>query len=385
MDTPVSCSRPAGQVKYLILALTTRCNLRCRYCYHGNPEKRLDMAPSTLERALQRAEHGSGPLHIQLTGGEPCLVPDLIEAACRQARQMKRSLTMGLQSNGACLTSRVIELIRTFGLQVGVSLDGSPLVQESLRGHAAETLRGLMLLEREQIAFRVTTVVSQENVGQLDRLAWLLAAFRQAQGIGLDLLVAKGNGAIVDHAPRPAQPEAMVRGIQALVKALEGINGQRETPLRLREWDLVRRMLKRTDAQPERLFCQAAQGASLAVHPDGRCFPCGQSLGDDRFAVGLDDPLLPMLPPASLRFCREVCDGCPLENRCPGDCPSRLFYNPAPARSLACVLYQTLAAACGAGQRQDADVVSSDAPVMVSIKNGGNHAVFEAGFTAPGR
>lgn len=357
MATALLSPASAGQINYLILALTTRCNLRCRYCYHGDPETRLDMAPSILQRAVMRAATGSGPLHIQLTGGEPCLVPELIEPACRLAQQLQRPLTMGIQVNGTCLNQRVIALMRDYRLQVGVSLDGSPRVQESLRGQAAETLRGLMLLERERIPFRVTTVVSQENVAQLDRLALLLAGFPQAQGIGLDLLVAKGNGAIVDHSPCPAQPEAMVRGVQALIKALEGINGQRQMPLRLREWDLVRRMLKRTGPQAERLFCQAAQGASLAVHPDGRCFPCGQSMGDERFAGGLDAPA-PLLPQTSLHSSRPDCSGCPLENRCPGDCPSRLLYNPAPARTLACTLYQTLAAACMAEQRPQIDCSS---------------------------
>ncbi|MGE4560821.1 MAG: radical SAM protein, partial [Desulfobulbus sp.] len=209
-----------GQINFLILALTTRCNLHCRYCYHGNPATRLDMEPATLERAFHAAETGSGPLQVQLTGGEPCLVPRLVEMACRRAQQLQRPFTMGIQMNGTCLNPKIIELMHTFGLQVGISLDGSPRIQESLRGQAAETLRGLMLLEQEEIPFRVTAVVSKENVGQLDRLAWLLAAFRQARGIGLDLLVNKGNAAAGKDAPQPAGPEALACGLKALVKAL---------------------------------------------------------------------------------------------------------------------------------------------------------------------
>ena len=78
MDFPLSSPASTGQINYLILALTTRCNLRCRYCYHGNPAARLDMDPSILERALMRAATGNRPLHIQLTGGAPCLGPELI-------------------------------------------------------------------------------------------------------------------------------------------------------------------------------------------------------------------------------------------------------------------------------------------------------------------
>lgn len=347
------------QVNYLILVLTTRCNLCCRYCYHGNPVQRRDMKPATLKRALQLAAVGTGPLHIQLTGGEPCLVPGLVEKAGRLAQTLSRPWTLGMQTNATCLNPQVIGLIRRFGLQVGVSLDGSPRMQETLRGRATECLRGLMLLEQERVPFRVTTVVSNENVGQLDRLAWLLSAFRQARGIGLDLLVTRGNAAARADRPAPAEPANLARGIQGLVKALTAINRQREVPLHLREWDLVRRMLTRTHGQRERLFCQAAMGASLAVHPDGRCFPCSQSLGDTRFATAMGETPL-RLPVVSLRTTRDDCDGCPLKNRCPGDCPSRLFYNPPAVRSLACTLYQTLAEACDAGHASAAGTCSRD-------------------------
>ncbi|MDR3090051.1 MAG: hypothetical protein LBU39_09565 [Desulfobulbaceae bacterium] len=102
-------------------------------------------------------------------------------------------------------------MIRKFRMQVGVSLDGPPPLQESLRGQAAATLRGLRLLEAEEIPFRVTAVVSDENVLQLDKLAWLLAAFRQAMGIGLDLLVVKGQASAAG-APGPAEASRPWRG-----------------------------------------------------------------------------------------------------------------------------------------------------------------------------
>nr|WP_321467469.1 radical SAM protein [uncultured Desulfobulbus sp.] len=355
METTPSTADQGCQINYLILALTTRCNLRCRYCYHGSLENRLDMDPATLSQVLDLAARGSGPLHIQLSGGEPCLVPELIERACREARQISRPMSMGIQVNGTCLNRQVIGLIREYRLQVGVSLDGTPKVQEALRGRASETLRGLMLLEREEIPFRVTTVISQENVGQLDRLALLLGGFRQARGIGLDLLVCKGNCAERNDAPAPAEADALVRGLQGLTRTLDEINCRRSIPLRLREWDLVRHMLARREPQQNRVFCQAAQGASLAVHPDGRLFPCGQSLGDERFAANLAEVgNRPCLPPTSLRSLHKDCSGCPLEHCCPGDCPSRLFYNPPAVRKLACTLYQTLAAACGNEQTETA-------------------------------
>ena len=344
-EQPVQADRPM-QINYLILVLTTRCNLRCSYCYHGDSLERRDMESATLEQAFALAASGTGPIHIQLTGGEPCFVPRLIEEAAERAQRLSRPVTMGVQTNGTCLNRTMIDLFRRYRLQVGVSLDGSPQTQESLRGQATETLRGLMLLEAEQIPFRVTTVVSDRNAERLDRLAWLLAGFAQARGMGLDLLVMKGSANANANAPHPAESGQLIRGVEALLKALTAINRQREIPLQLREWDLVRRMLA-MPPQPVRSFCQAGMGASLAVHPDGRLFPCGQTLGDTRFEVDIATGSgFPAFAAAQLATCKQNCAGCPLELRCPNDCPSRLVYNDPQARLLACDLYRTLAQAC---------------------------------------
>nr|WP_320012534.1 radical SAM protein [uncultured Desulfobulbus sp.] len=345
MQATSALQQAGAQINYLILALTNRCNLSCRYCYRGPLERRIDMEPETLQRALWMAGQGEGPLHIQLSGGEPCLVPGLIELAAQGASHLNRPVTLGIQVNGTCLNDEVIRLLKKFQLQVGVSLDGPPQIQESLRGRAKETLRGLMLLEQENIPFRVTTVVTQINVLHLDRLAFLLAGFQMARGIGLDLLVQKGNACIGANSPAPAKVFELQEGIARLIRALQRINSERRSSLRLREWDLVQRMLRR-GPQQQRMFCQAAQGASLAVHPDGRCFPCGQTLGDDRFATSLFTNELPQLEVCSLEKYSAACTSCPLEHCCPGDCPSRLLYNPIEQKQLACVMYQTLAEFC---------------------------------------
>jgi uncharacterized protein len=305
------------------------------------------MDPEVLQQALWMAGQGQGALHIQLTGGEPCLVPGLIEQAVKGARQIQRPLTMGIQVNGTCLTQEIIDLFKEFRLQVGVSLDGAPKIQESLRGRAKETLHGLMLLEQAEVPFRITTVVSEVNVLYLEQLAMLLAGFRQARGIGLDLLVNKGSGANPESGPGEATPGDLHQGLQRLAQALVQINSRRKHPIRLREWDLVGRMLSRGRISGTRLFCQAAQGASMAVHPDGRCFPCSQTMGDNRFGRDLaNSHAPPRIPVTSLMRSKDDCIGCRLEHCCPGECPSRLLYNPPATRRLACVLYQSLAELC---------------------------------------
>ena len=353
------------RIRYLILVLTTRCNLKCRYCYNAASSQGVDMTASVLSKAMALADPSDEPLHIQLTGGEPTLVPDLIETACRNAQQMARQyarpLSMAIQTNATVLTPQLIALFKKFNIQVGVSLDGPPKVQEKLRGNAALTLKGLQLLEAAGIPFRVTTVVSRENVGTLNQLMWMLAGFSQARGVGLDLLVDTGRATAHAQASKesseiegmdeirdmePAEPEELRLGMDAMLNTLFEINRRRSVPLQLRELELVKNQMNRGESR--KAFCHACKGESVAIHPDGRLFPCGQTLGDATLQAGTvwkpEPDRLNILgaTPLLKRYGSLECSACPLEDCCPGECPSRLHYNNQKERRLICTVYRRI-------------------------------------------
>lgn len=157
-------------IRYLILALTTHCNLQCSYCYNGDLYCVEDMSETVMLRAVSLVAGGGQPFHLQLTGGEPTLVPALIERAAVLAHETGRCGSIGIQTNATCLTPDLLDIFRTYQIEVGVSLDGPPSIHQQQRGMAAETLRGLHLLETAGIPFRVTTVVTQANAAVLDGL-----------------------------------------------------------------------------------------------------------------------------------------------------------------------------------------------------------------------
>jgi uncharacterized protein len=214
-------------------------------------------------------------------------------------------------------------------------------VQQRLRGQAAQTFRGLKLLEASGVPFRVTTVVSNENVRHLASLVWVLAGFEQARGLGLDLLVRKGR-AENGNGARPATPEALRQGVHGLLDAFEAVNRRRRTPLELREWNLLRSCQSRGSTR--RFFCHAGEGRSVAVHPDGSLYPCSQALSDPAYRAGSvsrpDAQKLLALQP--LRLASSHCSDCALEGCCPGECPSRLHYNQHDNPTLTCELYRAL-------------------------------------------
>ena len=324
-------------IRHLVLWLTTACNLSCAYCYRGRPEAVERMDRGIALTALELAARGGQPFHVQLAGGEPTLEPGLIEAVAREVRRQGLPATVAVQTNGALLDQSMAALFRRENIAVGVSLDGPPQVQERLRGRAADTWQGLEELNRAGVNFGVTTVVSAANLAELPRLALLLGRWPHARGLGLDLLVRRGRAR--QGGPAMADPAALIHAMGELAGAVAWVNQRRETPLVLREQERLQNLL-----HP---FCQAALGASLAVHPDGRLYPCGQTMGDPELALGTlarpDFRRAAALEAFSLD--NEHCAGCSLAGRCPGDCPSRLKYNGPQGRELACALWRGLATA----------------------------------------
>lgn len=325
--------RPA--IRHLVLWLTTDCNLSCAYCYRGQPSGREVMSRETITDALQLAAQGGHPFKVQLAGGEPTLELDLLEFTAREVRRRGWPATLAVQTNGVRLTRGLAEMLRRRRIQVGVSLDGPWREHESLRGRFAETLHGMEALEGAGLNFGVTAVVSAENVGKLSGLASLLSRFRHARGLGLDLLVRRGRAG--QGWPRMAEPEVLRKAMHELARAVTWINQRRTPPLVLRELERIK------NGGGE--FCQAVLGRSLAVHPNGSLYPCGQTMGDEDLSLGsLQSPDFSRMAALGRYVLGSgPCAGCRLEGRCPGECPSRLKYNGGQGRELACAMWQGLA------------------------------------------
>jgi len=327
-------------VRYLVLWLTTACNLRCRYCYRKSDLPAV-MTRDVVQAALSLAAAAGRSFHVQLAGGEPTLEPGLIEFVGRTVREARWPATLAVQTNGTLVDRHLVELCRRYDVGIGVSLDGPPDVQEELRGMGGASFRGLALLEALGMPVRVTTVLSSVNVERLYDLALSLARFTNIRGIGLDPLVMTGRAEGEPHLHPSA--EALRSGVGELLKALEYMKYTYSVPIIWREREAVRRALsEKGSARP---YCHACCGESMAVHPDGRVYPCGQAIGDPDMAAGTVDAV----DWTRLRTCYQGfelngdCSSCPLEGRCPGECPSRLRYNNGVVPPAMCTVYRTIA------------------------------------------
>ncbi len=326
---------------YLMLVVTTSCNLSCSYCYEGKKHSGSTMSLETAMKALHMALAPGKPFHVQITGGEPLLECERVFSILELIRREDWPVTIAIQTNGVLLDRETIRKLNKYAVSIGLSIDGPPRLQEELRGGSVATYRAVRLLNEEQVPFRVTTVLSDRNTGKLHLLALVMHAFPMASGIGLDLLVRKGmaNGKNCCGLPENG---CLRDGILKMLETIDILNRERFHPLVLREKSLVLRAFRQGSRSH---YCSASKGKSLAVTPDGSLYPCTQTMGDPSCFLGTLDGKQEGLPVCRLSGIRAEgrwCSGCPLEGRCPGECPSRMLYNGNDRGHLMCVVYRAI-------------------------------------------
>jgi len=156
-------------LRYLVLEVTSRCNLRCLHCYLGDAGKEdldLGAALSVLE------EFGSmGGLRLAVSGGEPLLYPFF--------HQLNRALEGKPYRRVLITNGTLMGELRPSTLnfeEVQFSLDGLEEGHDFLRG--AGTFRRTLAAMRDAAAaglqVSAATVIHRRNLDELPRLGELL-------------------------------------------------------------------------------------------------------------------------------------------------------------------------------------------------------------------
>ena len=320
----IAAAPPSIAVKLLVVWLTNRCQLRCKYCYMSAGDVApVDLDTQTFRLAAEKLGLGPGA-EVQIAGGEPLLVPQLVDAVASHARHLGVT-RIGVQTNGIGIDDAFVALIKRHQLAVGVSLDGPPAVNDRVRGRGAEVLRGLARLEAAEIPFGVTAVVCRDTVDTLPDLGLLLAGFAQARSLGLDIVRPAGR-ATDDDLPTPA---ALRRAFASLAGRLEWANRRRRVPLKLRE-------LAATDCGAAAAYCPSEFGLGAALTADGDLYPCASLVGRPEYQCGsAAAPDLARLA-SGLQSDKSACGGCAVTH-CAGRCPALALLSPQAGR-LDCAL-----------------------------------------------
>lgn len=112
MKEKIDYSRQEIQLPYdtMLFEMTRRCNLKCQHCFRGNAEN-IDMSKEIIDRVIPQI---SSVMHINLTGGEPFLAPDMIDYLADKLIENKVKFTsFGVVTNGTILGENGIKAVQS--------------------------------------------------------------------------------------------------------------------------------------------------------------------------------------------------------------------------------------------------------------------------------
>lgn len=165
------------RIRYLRLAVTSRCNLNCIYCrpaHHPVPCT-LDPPADTLVR-LVRIMGGLGISKFRLTGGEPLVRKDLVEVLQRMRKSVPGS-EFHLTTNGVQLAECAPALAEGGITRINVSLDAAdPDTFHRITGRRSFDLvmDGIHAAIQHGIPLKINCVVLRDNVAALNEMAELV-------------------------------------------------------------------------------------------------------------------------------------------------------------------------------------------------------------------
>ncbi len=153
------------------VAVTSRCNLRCAFCYGacgtGRPADAAgEMTAEEIETVLSRIVRQARVPSVSFTGGEPAIRPDL----CRLVSHARGlGLRANLITNGTLITAALASDLAAAGLDSAqVSLEGVTAATHDavtgVPGSFAHTLAGMRHLAGSGIPVHTNTTLNRRNL-----------------------------------------------------------------------------------------------------------------------------------------------------------------------------------------------------------------------------
>ncbi|MFV9502954.1 MAG: mycofactocin radical SAM maturase [Oscillochloridaceae bacterium umkhey_bin13] len=186
--------------------LTYGCNLRCVHCLSSSGEVRHDELTTAEARALIDEWAAMQVFYLNVGGGEPMSRPDFFELMdyC-----LARGIGIKFSTNGTLIDEAAADWIAASDyLDVQISLDGADAeTNDPVRGTGSfkRARRAMELLAARGFCFKINTVLTRTNAGQLDQL------YDLACGYGAQLRVTRlrpsGRGQDVWTNLRPTQAQ----------------------------------------------------------------------------------------------------------------------------------------------------------------------------------
>ncbi len=272
-------------IRNLIVSLTGQCNFACTYCYAAYHPEGV-MATETARKAVDLAGRSGQPFILQFTGGEPLLAFPVLQSVTEHVEQKNYPAILQLQTNASMMTGGIADYLKEHKIAVGVSLDGRPVVNDSLRkvkdGTSATeaAIRGIRLLASRQIPIGLTCVVTAANVSTLPGIVQMAYYLGNVRQIGFDLLRCHGRGTKLT----PASPEDVANAVEECIRLSEDLEKETGIKIRFSQMEKIRKISSGKACAFGQ--CYAMRGEEAYVTSDGKIYACSSLVGNPDFLLG---------------------------------------------------------------------------------------------------
>jgi MoaA/NifB/PqqE/SkfB family radical SAM enzyme len=138
-----------GPVDYVDIAITGKCNLKCKHCYQGDQKYSYELDYKTIEKTIYDA-YDLGVIGIVLTGGEPTLHPNFVDII-KLLDELNFRWTLVTNGNYDKKLNKYI--LKYKPVEVAFSLDGLKPEYEKFRigGNWEKVIENIKTLSKEII------------------------------------------------------------------------------------------------------------------------------------------------------------------------------------------------------------------------------------------
>ena len=157
-------------LRVIFVELTKKCNLRCEHCYVSDcNEANTGMMTFDDIRNLISQIDELGVMELQLTGGEPFILPYILDII-KEAQN--RLIPCSVFTNGTLMTEKVFRYIseNNYGLIFYISLDGYQETHDAFRRHRGAFQKTVATIKRLlQIGcdVRINTSIGRHNIAEM--------------------------------------------------------------------------------------------------------------------------------------------------------------------------------------------------------------------------
>ena len=186
-----------NQLEQLILCVTERCNLDCRYCIysgsyhyqrqHSGKSMGIDIALKAVDFYLAHSKHAD-KRHISFYGGEPLLNLKLIKAVISYIEDMipsTQGIKFNLTTNGVLLKGDILDYLVSKGISILISLDGPKeihdrdrIYRKDKRGTFQDIYNNLIVLKEKYPEYFEREVTFAATVSQGNKLRTIYEFYR---------------------------------------------------------------------------------------------------------------------------------------------------------------------------------------------------------------